>query len=333
VSAAPRNVVLPWSLDGHCDSIILRFVNGDPLDLSPVARDYHVTVPRLLDGRLMALFAMVGDKRLVPSLQMIDRMHRVCREHSDRFSLCLTASEVRTAAESGRIAIVMTIEGQSMFDEHIEHVGNWHRLGVRIFSLTHGEGTTKVPTALQQSESYFGYLSRNDRDRLRREHKGLTSFARESLREMGRLGIACDLAHVNDATFWEVMEHATGPVCFTHGNCYALCPHSRNLTDEMLKALAQKGGVVGPCFYGTFVHQTQPTLDRYVGHILHALEIMGPDGVGIGTDFDGVSEGSVMVVPNPSRMGDLWEALDKRGVPSPILRKIAHDNFMRMLPA
>jgi len=76
-----------------------------------------------------------------------------------------------------------------------------------------------------------------------------------------------------------------------------------------------------------------PSLGRYVEHVLHALEIMGGDGVGIGTDFDGVPEGAVMVVPDPSHMADLWEALDKRGVSRAVMVKIAHDNLLRMLPA
>jgi len=105
------------------------------------------------------------------------------------------------------------------------------------------------------------------------------------------------------------------------------------MTDEMMTALAGKGGVVGLCFYGPFVSQDDPTLDDYVEHVLHALDLMGEDGVGIGTDFDGVPEGAVMAVPEPSRMGDLWEALDRRGIPRRVLVKIAHDNFLRMLPA
>ena len=322
-----------WTLDAHCDSVILRLYHGDPLDLSPMARDYHVTVPRLREGRLLGLFTMVGDKNLAPSLRMIDGMHRLAAEQGDRFALCLTASDVRAAAEAGRVAIVMTIEGQSMFEEHIELVRSWHRLGVRVYSLTHGEGVATVPMALQQSDSFFGYISPADRDTMRREHRGLTAFARESLQEMGRLGIACDLAHVNDATFWETLECATGPLCFTHGNCYSLCPHSRNLTDEMMRALAAKGGVIGPCFLGRFIHETDQTLERYVAHVLHALEIMGPDGVGIGTDFDGVAPDAIMVVRDPSHLNDLWEALDKRGVDAATMRKIARENFLRMLPA
>jgi len=122
-------------------------------------------------------------------------------------------------------------------------------------------------------------------------------------------------------------------VCSTHGACAELSPHSRNLTDEMLRALAQRKGVLGVCFYTPFIHQTNPTLDAYMEHILHALELMGEDGVGIGTDYDGGGDESHLVIRDPSGMNALWEALDKKGLPKRVLVKIAHENFLRLLPA
>ena len=323
-----------WTLDGHSDSVILRLYNNDPTDLSPVGgKPYHATLPRLRAGRVLGVFMMVGDKQLVPSLRMIEQMHALGRDRPSDFRLCRTASDCREAAAQNRVGIVMTIEGQSMFEEKLELVRLWHRLGVRVFSLTHGEGVENTPTALQGSRSFFGYLSPALREELRKAHRGLTAFGRQALAEMGRLGIPCDLAHVNDATFWDVMEHATGPVCITHGNCAALSPHTRNLTDEMLRALAERRGVLGVCFYTPFVHQTKPTLERYVEHVMHALEILGEEGVGIGSDYDGGSDESQLIVREPSGMNALWEALDKRGLPRETLVKIAHENFLRLLPA
>ncbi len=321
-----------WVLDGHCDSAILRFYHDDPLDFSPVERDYHVTLARMREGKMGGLLTMVGDKRATDSLLMIDGMHQVCAENAGDFALCLSAGDVRRAVADGKVAIVLTIEGQSMFAERIEQVRNWHRLGVRVFSITHGEGAEDKSDALQVSHSPFQHMPLSERAGLRDELEGLTDFARESLKEMGRLGIACDLAHVNDAAFWEVMECATGPVCVTHGSCAAVCPHTRNLTDEMMSALAERDGVQCLCFYGPFIDEDNPTLARYVDHVLHALEILGEDGVGIGTDYDGVPEGATMAVPEPSRMDDLWEALDKAGVSRDVMVRIAHDNLLRMLP-
>ncbi len=147
---------------------------------------------------------------------------------------------------------------------------------------------------------------------------------------MERLNILCDLSHANDRAFWEVLEKTKVKVCTTHSNCAAFCNHTRNLTDEMMKALAARGGVMGLCFYGRFIDKKHPSLQRFVEHILHALTIMGEDHVGIGSDFDGVEPDAFMAIPHPGRMNNLWEALDKTGVKHSTLCKIAHGNFLRI---
>lgn len=320
------------TLDAHNDSIILREVRTDPMDFADVDPAYHVDLPRMRRGGLGALFVMVGDSDAHQSLSLIDAVHRMCQEHPADFALCQNAAEVRRANRNGKIGLVMSIEGQSMFGERLANLRNWHRLGVRVASLTHGEGRRGPHScALQIDASHFGYLDANARQVLFRASKGLTPFARESLREMARLGIVCDLAHANDRTFWETLEWTDGPVAYTHGNCYRLCPHTRNCTDEMLKALAARGGVIGICFYGAFVDEREPTLDKLADHFLHALEVMGEDHVGVGTDFDGIGLHQVPVIPDAAGLPRLWEKLDERGVPARVLRRIAADNFLRLL--
>lgn len=317
-------------LDAHNDSLILRQVHDDPMDLADVDPTYQVDLPRLRKGGMNCLFCMVGDNDLRQSGILTDAAHEMCRLHADDFRLCRTASEVRTAYADGRIAIVLTIEGQRMFDERLEHLRNAHRLGVRVASITHGGGRRPE---LQYDASYFGYISSQERENMRQQSKGLTPFARESLAEMARLKIAVDVAHINDTAFWELMDIAECPVCYTHGCCYALCPHSRGLTDEMMKALAEKGGVMGLAFYRAFIHQTDPSLDRLCDHFVHALEIIGPDHVGIGSDFDGTSARLRPIPEDVSQLEVLFEALAKRDVDEEILRKIAGENFLRLLEA
>ncbi|MEW6749411.1 MAG: membrane dipeptidase [Candidatus Latescibacterota bacterium] len=325
-------LLLP-TLDAHNDSIILREVRQDPMDFADCDPAYHVDLPRMRQGGLAALFVMVGDSDVLQSLRLIDAVHSMCAAHPDDFALCLTAADVRAAEAAGRIGLVMSIEGQAMFAERIENVRNWHRLGVRIASLTHGEGNRGGRGhALQYDASHFGYLDPVTREVLRRRSKGLTPFARESLAQMARLRIPVDLAHANDTAFWETLEGTDGPVCYTHGNCYALCRHTRNCTDEMLRALAARGGVIGICFYGPFVDEQQPTLDRLADHFLYALEVAGEDHVGVGTDFDGIGAHQVPVIPDAAGLPALWEKLRERGVGEPALRKVARDNLLRLLP-
>ena len=323
------------TLDAHNDSIILREVRGDVMDFAAVDNAYHVDLPRMRRGGMGSLFVMVGDSDLGQSVRLIDAVHRMCQAHPDDFALCRSQRGVRAANRKGQIGLVMSIEGQAMFAENSAGLRLWHELGVRVASLTHGEGNRgRVRSAaLQIDASYFGYLSPQERATLRRQTRGLTAFGRESLVEMAHLGIACDLAHANERTFWEVMEWAEGPVCYTHGNCYALCPHTRNCTDEMLKSLAEKGGVIGICFYGSFVSAADPCLDQLVEHFLHALEIMGEDYVGVGTDFDGIGEHQTPVIPDAAGLPRLWKALADRGVSQRVLKKISRDNFLRLLPA
>jgi membrane dipeptidase len=315
-------------LDAHCDSLILRQVRGDPIDLAVADPVYEVDLPRLRAGGVGCLFCMVGDSDLRQSSLLIDAVHEMARSHPQDFRVCRTAGEVRAACADGRIALVLTIEGQKMFEESLAHLRNWHRLGVRLASLTHGGGR---PPELQIDRSFFGYLTADERARLRRHSKGLTPFARDALAQMAALKMPLDLAHANDAAFWEVIETAECPLCYTHGSCYALCPHTRALTDEMMKALADRGGVMGIAFYRHFIDTEAPTLQRLCDHFLHAVEIMGPRHVGIGSDFDG-TPGHLRPIPEDcSKMGELFDALTQRGVDAETLRGIAGENFLRLL--
>ena len=317
-------------VDAHCDTLIRRQNKSDAVDLTRPDPSYQIDLPRLRAGGVDCLFCMVGDSDLDASVSLIDAIYCMCGDPDGEYAFCRSAGDVRRARAAGKIAIVMTIEGQKMFRERLGHLRTWHRLGVRIANLTHGGGR---PPELQYSDSYFGYITPGERETLRRQSKGLTPFAREALAEMARLAMPVDLAHSNDAAFWEVLEVADVPVCYTHGGCYALCPHSRLLTDDMMRALAERGGVMGIAFYPGFIDRHEPTLERLADHVLHALSIMGPDLVGIGSDFDGLPMWSEAIPADVSHLDELFQVLDRRGVDRGTLAKIAGENFLRLLPA
>jgi membrane dipeptidase len=317
-------------LDAHNDSLILRQSRDDPMDLAVVHAAYQVDLPRLRQGGVDCLFCMVGDNDLRQASILIDAVYEMARLHEADFRVCSTAAAVRAARAAGQIALVPTIEGQKMLGEDFSVLRNLYRLGVRVASITHGGGRSPE---LQRDPSYFGYIGVQERENLRRQSRGLTQFGYRALAEMAHLGMTVDLAHINDAAFWEVMERAECCVCYTHGSCYALCPHSRALTDEMMRALAQKGGVMGIVTYPHFIDVQNPTLDRLCDHFIHALEVMGPEHVGLGSDYDG-TEGLVVPIPeHVGRLEELFGALSRRGVDDATLGKIAGENFLRMLPA
>jgi microsomal dipeptidase-like Zn-dependent dipeptidase len=334
-----------------------EFLRGEclPPELQGVDPDafFRVTLPRLKQGNVRCLFVNVGDVGLLTSSAIVDNIHRLAEDDGNGVSICHDAVEVNRTVRSGNLAVVLACEGSFLFLGRLDLLRNWHRLGVRVANLTHGEGqdgmgwftgvalakesTIQAGTspALQGTQTRDEYMEPDVREDLWKNERGLTAFGRSAVEEMIRLGMVCDLSHANDATFREALaiarETGKGKFCCTHSNCAALCSHTRNLTDSMMEQLADSGGVMGLCFYGGFIDEHVPSLGWFVEHVLHALDVMGPDHVGIGSDYDGVQPEAFMAVPQPGQMGILWTALSDAGIPAATLRKIAHENFLRLL--
>lgn len=362
---------LPWTLDAHCDTFEMKNFLDHDFNLSQSKHtvsqmtqnklerifkenvptleeyDYHVTFSRLEEGNVKALFLNVADYDLLESSEMTDGAYQLAQKFPNKVVICGNKKDIIDTVNQNKIALILVAEGPLVFQGQIDLLHNWHRLGIRIVNLSHGEGTEGFPKyakliykhllelaptcALQISTSSECYLSALERNKLYKTEKGLTQIGKEMLKEMAKLNIICDLSHANDAAFWEALELSNGKFCVTHSNCAALCPHSRNLTDDMMQALAEHGGVMGLCFYGDFIDQQNPTLAKYVDHILHALEIMGPDHVGISSDYDGVPPDAFMAIPQPQHMNQLWQALAKAGADDETIHKIAHRNFLNLL--
>lgn len=347
-----------WSLDAHCDSWYMRhFLRGEglPPELQGVdVRTFsQVTLKRLSEGNVRCLLVNTGDIGLLTSSAIIDCLHAEADGPGSRMAICRNAREVSDVVRSGRLALVLACESSFLFLGRVDLLRNWYRLGVRVMSVTHGEGQEGMgwfgnialsqdslvhgdsSCALQGSMSHDEYLDPELREELAKKEEGLTPFGKSAVEEMIRLGIVCDLSHANDATFWDILEivekEVSGRICCTHSNCAALCNHTRNLTDTMMEALADRGGVMGLCFFGGYIDRVAPSLEKYVDHVMHALDIMGPDHIGIGTDYDGVAPGDFMAIPHPGRMNELWSALTDAGISKADLRKIACENFLRLL--
>jgi membrane dipeptidase len=170
-------------------------------------------------------------------------------------------------------------------------------------------------------------------------HNGLSDFGKEVIHEMNRLGMMVDISHVADKTFWDAPEVSTAPIFASHSSCRALTNVPRNMTDEMIEALAKKGGVVDINFSCGFLTARPPgegpasaTLEDVVNHIDHVVKIAGIDAVGIGSDFDGI-----MCAPkgldDVSKFPNLTRALLEKGYSEPDIRKIYGGNVLRVMRA
>ncbi len=310
----------------------------------------HTDLPRLREGGVGAVFfAAYVSKRYVPMgrsahrlLEMIDTIrHDIVEKHPDDFVLALTADDIERAHREGKIAALIGIEGGHAIEDSLRILRDSYALGVRYMTLTHS------------NTNNWADSSGDINDPKVRHHGGLTKFGREVVREMNRLGMMVDISHVSDETFWDVLEVSRAPVIASHSSCRAISNIARNMSDEMIRALAEKGGVIHINFGCEFLSQasadaspyfnpkargTDPrkvppaTLDDVVAHIDHVVKLVGVDAVGIGSDFDGVSCTPVGL-EDVSKFPNLTRALLEKGYSAEDIRKIYGGNTLRVMRA
>jgi membrane dipeptidase len=202
------------------------------------------------------------------TLLLIEHVHRIAAQHPDDVVLCVTGSDIDDVVASGRIAFVLALEGMEALGTDVALVETFYRLGVRMMSFTHFGRTLMADGSAEDDAG-----------------SRLTRAGVEAVGEMDRLGIVIDVSHLGIGGTEHVLEIARGPVIASHSGARALCDHHRNLSDEVIKAIAATGGVVGINAFPWFVDLKEPSLDRFVDHIAHVREIAGIEHVGVGPDF------------------------------------------------
>ena len=231
------------------------------VDLSVRSRTGHVDVPRLKEGGVTgaffaayvpASFAARGAARR--TLELIDLIHRLAERHPE-LSFADSPDAVRAAKRAGKIAVLVGIEGGHAIEDSLGALSSFARLGARYMTLTH----TNTNHWADSSGNFFAW----DFDpKQAAVHDGLTPFGREVVLEMNRLGVLVDVSHVSDKTIADVLATSTAPVFASHSSCRALSGIPRNLTDEQIRAIAAKGGVVMVNVSSTFLDQK--VVDEFV---------------------------------------------------------------------
>ncbi len=225
-------------VDTHIDTP--QRILMEKVDIGTRLPSGHVDIPRMREGGLDALFFSVwvdapfsGATAIKRALQVIDAVNRTIAANPRDLQLALTAADVEKAVKAGRVAALMGIEGGHAIDDDLGVLRLFHQLGVRYMTLTWANPT-----------SWADSSGNANRDRVKAPD-GLSDFGREVVREMNRLGMIVDISHVADKTFFDVLAATSKPVIASHSSCRALCDVPRNMTDDMLRALAKNGGVVG----------------------------------------------------------------------------------------
>jgi membrane dipeptidase len=229
--------------DAHADTP-QRFL-FDHFDLGSRDNEGGVDIPRMREGGISAIFFalwvpvdITGSKATRRALDLLDSVNEQIRRHPDDLMLATCSGEVRAAGARGKIAILMGVEGGHAIDNNLDVLRNFFVRGVRYMTLTHN-----APTDWADSSNHSP------------RHNGLTEFGREVIREMNRLGMLVDISHVSDETFNDVLNASRAPVIASHSCCRAICNSPRNMTDDMIKALAARGGVIHITFHSAFLSQ------------------------------------------------------------------------------
>ncbi len=287
----------------------------------------QVDIPRIQEGGVDCLiFAMCATgpayqgRRLKTYLQMLDVFHGEVATNAAAIAVATTAPEVRAVVEGGRIAAVLAIEGGEALEGDLGVLRMLYKLGVRVVTLTH----------FPRNE--LGDGSRDDAG------SHLTAFGVEVVEEMQRLGMLIDVSHLNERGFWDVMDRVKTPVIASHSNCMALARHHRNLTDPQIEALAARGGAINLSFCGGFLKEGvtretlhEVTVEDWLNHLDHVVDLVGPDHVGLGSDFDGGCGFPGM--DDITKMPQITRGLVARGYADTEITKILGGNNLRIFQA
>jgi membrane dipeptidase len=356
VASVQRSAIL---IDTHND-VTSNTVDG--LDIGKRRADGHTDLERLRDGGVSAtFFAAFVEASYVKTnqsahrtLEMIDTIrHDIAGLYPDGVRLALTADDIEADHRDGKFAALIGIEGGHGIEDSLRLLRDYYALGVRYMTLTHVNTNNWADSSGDIDDATVTH------------HNGLTPLGRDVVHEMNRLGMMVDISHVADKTFWDVLETSTAPPFASHSSSRAVSNVPRNMTDQMIVALAKKGGVVDVNFACEFLSQksadasapvmkrmmaapdqaarkalmeeydkimVRATLDDVVAHIDHIVKIAGIDAVGIGSDFDGV--GCVPIgLDDVSKYPNLTRALLEHGYSAGDIRKIYGGNVLRLMRA
>ena len=322
-------------IDMHCDTLAEGVAHKKKT--ITVMEQSMVDITRLKEAKAAAqFFAMflpqkeyhedfkswLGVDEMFTEEDFLAKMYEVyqntLKENADCLAAAQSYEQLKKNENEGKISAFLTIENGYPVKGKLENLKKYHEMGVGLITLTWND------------PNCFGYPhSKNPADM----KKGLTDFGKEAVEYMNELGIIVDVSHLSDGGFYDVAKISRKPFVASHSNCRAVSPATRNLTDDMIKILAEKGSVAGinfePSFLNKDVTDTHSRIETMCQHILHFINTGGIECVGIGTDFDGI--GGQLEINECSKMELLFDTLHKKGISEDAIEKIAYHNVARVI--
>ncbi len=313
-------------VDMHCDTIGELWKAekaGKPISLR--SNSLHIDLEKMQKGDYLlqnfAMFVFLGREKdpLVNVLEMIDVYNRAMAENADIIGPVLNYEDIEKNRAAGKLSGMLTIEEGAVLKGNPYVVRSLYQLGVRMLTLTWNfENEIGYPNTIVKAKDY-------DPSR----HYGLKPEGIEIVREMNRVGMIVDVSHLGDDGFWDVVKYCDGPFVASHSNARAVCNHTRNMTDDMIRALADKGGVMGLNFCGDFLNPNgKSRVEDMVRHAKHIINVGGSDVLGLGTDYDGID--GDLELDHCDKMPLLAQEMERQGFSTQQIEKIFHGNVLRL---
>lgn len=313
--------------DSHSDiltDVAIKRIDGK----KNIIRNYHLKKLQAGNVRGMILAIWIDPPFANnPTQRMLDVLGAMCDEiyeMKEYATIAYSAQDVEKIQESGKMSIILGLEGLSGLKGNVSLLSMLYRLGIRHAMLTWNE----------ENEFATGVASRNI-------DRGITKLGIKALHRMEELGILVDVSHGNEKTFWDIYQHTSKPFIASHSNVYSLCPAIRNLKDDQIKAIAERQGVIGMNSWPEFIDEQHPTAERLVDHIDYIVNLVGIDHVNFGFDFCNYLDSerlsfsecastATLDLEDASKIPGLLTILQKRGYKKEDIEKIAYKNILRV---
>jgi microsomal dipeptidase-like Zn-dependent dipeptidase/anthranilate/para-aminobenzoate synthase component II len=308
------------TLDSHCDTPMffpqgVDFGSRDErllVDLHKMTEGYQdATIMVAYLPQSLATSQPKGCRQFADNI--FDKIEEITCQHKEHIAIAKDYVELVSHKETGRKSIMLGIENGIALEGDLKNLKHFADRGIVYMTLCHN-GDNDICDSAKGSNT----------------HNGVSDFGKKVIREMNKLGIMVDLSHASEKSFYDALEISQQPIVCSHSSCRALCDHPRNLTDDQMRALAKKGGIMQITLYTGFLRSDgDATMEDVMAHLEHAIEVMGIDHVGIGTDFDG--DGGVRGLANASELLNLTRQLMARGYSDDDIQKIWGGNFLQLM--
>ena len=308
------------TLDSHCDTPMF-FPQG--VDFGSREEKLLVDLHKMTEGHQDATIMVAYLPQSLADSQpkgcrkfaddIFDKIEEIVSQHQEHIAIAKDYVELVFHKETGRKSIMLGIENGIALEGDLKNLEHFADRGIVYMTLCHN-GDNDICDSAKGSNT----------------HNGVSDFGKKVIRKMNKLGIMVDLSHASEKSFYDALEISKLPIVCSHSSCRALCDHPRNLTDDQMRALAKKGGVMQITLYSGFLRSDgEATMEDAIAHLGHAIEVMGIDHVGIGTDFDG--DGGIRGLANSSELLNLTRQLMSRGYSDDDIHKIWGGNFLHLM--